>query len=112
MPKKHTIEAREWFDRLPAVDPPGWNDKEGWCLRHWAPLATIPDLGQREAAKRLASLDLMGVFAAKVRRDVAPLPVPAHHLAALLQFHAPVCCYCGDDLVAQVIRAAMITVQT
>lgn len=107
--KKRTTPGA-WFDSFPPVDPPGWDDTDGWCRRHWAPLAQIPDPAQRADAQRLASLDLMGVFAAALRRNVAPLPVPAHHLAALVPKLAPVCCYVGDGTTQGVVLSAILTV--
>jgi len=110
MPKKTTTPAR-WFDAFPPVNPPGWDDKNGWCRRHWAPL-TIGDPAQRDTAQRLASLELMVSFASRLRRKVAPLPVPAHYLTDLVRYHAPVCCYVGDGQVQAIILAAQVTAQT
>ena len=109
MPRKRTpvtSAAAAWFTQFPPVDPPGWDDKDGWCRRHWAPLASITDPDLRAMAQRLASLELMVVFAAEVRRRVAPLPVPAHKLTALVRALTPVCCYVGDGKVQEIILAA------
>jgi hypothetical protein len=108
MPKKHT--AAKWFGQFPPIDPPGWDDKYGWCRRHWAPLAAIPDPAQRDLAQRLASLDLMVTFAAILRRKVKPLPVPAHHLPELIRTLSPVCCtVAGDGDMQAIVLAAIVT---
>jgi hypothetical protein len=99
-----------WFDSFPPVDPPGWDDKQGWCRRHWAPLAGIPDPAQRAEAQRLAALDLTITFAFVLRRKITPLPVPAHHIAELVRQLAPVCCnIVGDSDMQSIILAAMTT---
>lgn len=109
MPRK-TAGAREWFDQFPPINPPGWDDSNGWCRRHWAPLTNIPDPAQRAAAQQLASLDLMGVFAAALRHRVEPKPVPARYMDTLVRKLSPVCCYVGDAQVQAVILAAILTV--
>lgn len=109
MPRKTRVDPAAWFATFPPVDPPGWDDKEGWCRRHWAPLAAIPDPAARAAAQRVASLDLMGVFARSLRARVSPLPVPAHYLAALVRELSPVCCWVREDEVYALVRDAVTT---
>ena len=109
MPRKRATPGT-WFDSFPPVDPPGWDDKGGWCRRHWAPLAAIPDPVQRAEAQRLAALDLTITFAAVLRRRVAPLPVPAHRIGELIRHLAPVCCtVVGDGDMQAIVLAAIVT---
>jgi hypothetical protein len=98
-----------WFDSFPPVDPPGWDDKDGVCRRHWAPLLQIPDPAQRDCAQRLATLDLTTLFAAVLRKQVKPLPVPAHKIGPLIRALAPVCCWLGDGNMQAVVLAAIET---
>jgi hypothetical protein len=101
--------AASWFDSFPPVDPAGWDDSEGWCRRHWAPIAAIPDPAQRALAMRLASLELMVSFAALLRREVDPLPVPARYLQTLVRHFAPVCCRVGDETMQGIALAAILS---
>lgn len=112
MPKqrKPRAVAAAWFASFPFIDPPGWDDKDGWCRRHYAPLAGIPDPAQRDTAARLASLELNVTFAAELRARVDPLPVPARKLTALIAALAPVCCWLDDEpRLRSVIEAAITT---
>lgn len=102
------VTPETWFDGFPPVDPPGWDDENGWCRRHWAPLCAIEDQQARDLAQRLASLELMVDFAASLRRQVAPLPVPAHLLPDLVRALSPVCCRAGDGQVQAVILGALL----
>ena len=109
----HRGTAGAWFDSFGPVDPPGWDEQGGWCRRHWAPLAQIPDPAQRGEAQRLASMDLMVTFAATLRRRVAPLPLPAHQLTGLVRRLAPVCCtLVGDSGMREIVTAAIDTAGT
>jgi hypothetical protein len=106
-------EDTEWFDGFPPIDPPGWDDKDstrwpsGWCRRHWAPLAAVRDPAVRGRAQELASLDLMVTWAGALRTRIAPLPVPARHLAALVRELSPVCCQLRDGDIRAIITAAL-----
>lgn len=106
-PRKPRSTAGRWFDSFPPIDPPGWDDKDGICRRHWAPVAQIPDPAQRGVAERLAALELLAEFASHLRVQVAPLPVPARHFPALIRELGPVCCYLGDDRVYPVVASAI-----
>ena len=102
--------AAAWFASFPLIDPPGWDDHDGWCRRHFAPLAGIPDPAQRDAATRLASLELNVTFAAELRARVDPLPVPARKLTRLVRALAPVCCWIDDEpRLRSIIEAAIDT---
>lgn len=98
--------AAAWFGQFPVPDPPGWDDGQGWCRRHYAPITAIGDPAQRDAVSRLASLDLMVSFASELRHRAAPLPVPARHLPALIRELAPLCCWLGDGTTQAIIIAA------
>lgn len=98
--------AAAWFGQYPVPDPPGWDDKQGWCRRHHAPIAAIEDPAERACVTRLASLDLMVSFASELRRRADPLPVPARHLPALITELAPLCCWLGDGATQAIIIAA------
>jgi hypothetical protein len=98
-----------WFASFPLPDPPGWDDDDGWCRFHYAPVAAITDPAQRATAERLASMDLMCAYAHDIRARVAPLPVPARHLPALIRKHAPVCCWITDNQTYAIVRAAITT---
>jgi hypothetical protein len=111
MPKKTKTRQTPaaWFGSFPLPDPPGWDDDDGWCRFHYAPIASIPDPAQRALAERLASMDLMGSYAANIRARVAPLPVRARLLPQLLRKHAPVCCWISEDTMYAIVRAAITT---
>jgi len=108
MAKKKTARrtAQAWFNQYPVPDPPGWDDKEGWCRRHHAPITAIEDPAERACVIRLASLDLMVSFAAELRHRAEPLPVPARYLRALIAELAPLCCWLGDETTQAIIIAA------
>jgi hypothetical protein len=110
-PKPRRRSPAAWFDSFPPIDPPGWDDADGWCRRHWAPLAGIPDPAQRGCAQRLAALELTGVFASVLRRRVKPLPVPARKLGRLALAVAPVCCWLGDSDTQAIVLAAIETAE-
>ena len=99
-----------WFSQFPPIDPPGWDDSEGWCRRHFAPVAAITDPRQRATAQRVASMELMVLFASTARR-VVNLPVPAREMSRLIRELAPVCCWLGDGNVQAVLIAAMVTAE-
>ena len=109
MPKKTKTArpaAKAWFDQYPVPDPPGWDDKGGWCRRHYAPITAMTGQAERDCADRLASLDLMVSFASELRHRAEPLPVPARFLPALITELAPLCCWLGDDTTQAIIIAA------
>jgi hypothetical protein len=96
MGKKRTNPtSSDWFARWPVIDPPGWDDQDGLCRRHFAPISQIADPAARQSVTRLVSLDIMIAFARQLRDGgVVPLPAP---LSELLRQAAPVCCAIGDD---------------
>jgi hypothetical protein len=108
MPRKRTYAtARGWFSQWPAPDPPGWDDKNGWCRRHWAPVTCIADPVQREVTARLASLDMMVSAAGKIRATRMP-DVNPMRLTQVLKERAPVCCWLGDNEMWTILLAAEI----
>lgn len=108
--KEDNAAATVWFDSFPDLNPPGWDDKDGWCLRHWAPLAAIADPAARARAEQLASMDLMVTFAVTLRsRMPAATPVPARHLSALIRDLSPICCRLRDSDIRAIVTAALDT---
>ena len=110
MPRKQhpvTPPAAAWFDQYPPL-PALWTGKEGWCARHFAPLAGIRDPAARNLAVRLADLDLSGTFAALCKK-IAPAPIPARRGPEITRLAAPVCCQVGDKGMRTIIRDAATT---
>jgi hypothetical protein len=110
--KKTRQTPAAWFASFPQPAPPGWDDGQGWCLFHIAPILAIPDPAQRVLADRLASMNLTSAYAADIRARVAPLPVPPHHIPELIRAHAPICCWVSEDVVYDLVRAAIGTAGT
>lgn len=111
MVRKRTYSTgRGWFGQWPAIDPPGWDDKDGWCRRHWAPVTCIADPVLREITSRLASLDMMVAAAEKIRRaGSGKMPdMNARRLTQVLRERAPVCCWLGDNEMWVILMAAEI----
>lgn len=110
MPRKQhpvTQPATAWFDQHPPL-PPTWTGKEGWCARHFAPLAAIRDPATRNRAILAADLDLSGTFNTLCAKQ-APARVPARNLPEITRKAAPVCCQVGDKGMQTIIRDAATT---
>lgn len=83
------VAAADWFGLLDPIDPPGWDQGRGWCLRHYAPVVR---LGGNEVG---ASLEVARLAVAKVRAENPGVPF-TWALPRVLAGRAA-CCYLGDE---------------
>jgi hypothetical protein len=89
--------AAAWFDALPPIDPPGFeNDHPGWCRRHYAPAVRLG--GNQCGATMALVAQLMVLVRDQVTARGAQFTAAAYteFMDSNPEFGAA-CCIIGDD---------------
>jgi hypothetical protein len=89
--------AAAWFDALPPIDPPGFeNDHPGWCRRHYAPAVRLG--GNQRGATMALGAQLMVLVREQVTARGAQFT--AVTFTEFVDSHpefGAACCILGDD---------------
>jgi hypothetical protein len=88
-----------WFDSLPPINPPDFQEKHpGWCLRHYAPAVRLH--GNHIGATIQLARTVVGLIKAALPEGST---VTTGQITEYLGQHSePACCLAGDELMYEI----------